>query len=158
MVVPKRFETVTWYGRGPHESYWDRKTGARVGRFQKSVSDMWHHYVRPQETGNRTDIRWMTLTDQTGAGIKVTGAPTFSGTALPFTHDDLDPGPVKTNTHSSDLVERDFITLHVDWRQMGVGGINSWGTTALPEYSIEATELRYSFTLSAVPAGRYPGG
>ena len=152
MVVPKKFDTVTWYGRGPHESYWDRKAGARVGRFEKSVSEMWHHYVRPQETGNRTDIRWMTLTDGTGAGIKVTGDPTFSGTALPFTHDDLDPGPVKKNTHSAELVERDFITLHVDWRQMGVGGINSWGTTALPEYSIDAAELRYSFTLSAVPA------
>ncbi len=152
MVVPKTFDTVTWYGRGPHESYWDRKTGARIGRFEKSVSDMWHPYVRPQETGNRTDIRWMTLTDRSGAGLRVTGQPTFSGTALPFTHDDLDPGPVKRNTHSGELVERDFITLNVDWRQMGVGGINSWGTTALPEYSIDAGELSYTFTLSPLRA------
>lgn len=153
LVIPRRFDQATWYGRGPHESYWDRKTGARLGRWSSSVSDLAHRYIRPQETGNRTDIRWMALTDEDGAGILVVGDPTFSGGALHFLPEDLDAGDEKGQLHWGELRERELVSVQVDYRQMGVGGTNSWGTTALDEYSLPYGEYSYSFILHPLRAG-----
>jgi beta-galactosidase len=147
MALPRDFATVTWFGRGPHESYWDRKAGARVRRFQGSVSEQFHPYVRPQENGNKTDVRWMALTDADGAGLLVIGEPLVSASALHFSMEDLDGGASRGQAHSGELRERDLVTLQVDLRQMGVGGINSWGPTALPEYSVEYLEHRHEFRL-----------
>jgi beta-galactosidase len=147
MVLPRELSSISWFGPGPHESYWDRKAGARVRHWRSTVSEQLHPYVRPQETGNKTDVRWMALTDDGGAGLLVMGDPTFSGSALHFTMDDLDPGEEKAGRHSGQLVERDLVTLHVDYRQMGVGGINSWGPTALERYSLPYQPYRYRFRL-----------
>jgi len=156
LAIGSRFDRATWYGRGPHESYWDRKAGARLGRWTSSVSDLAHPYVRPQETGNRTDIRWMALTDRAGAGVLIVGEPSFSGSALRFLPEDLDTGDEKRQTHWGELRERDLISVQVDQRQMGVGGTNSWGTTALDEYSIQYGELRYSFLMQPLKPGGAP--
>jgi beta-galactosidase len=158
MVLPRDLATLTWFGRGPHESYWDRKAGARVRRFQGSVSEQFHPYVRPQETGNKTDVRWMALTDAGGAGLLVIGAPRVSASALHFTMEDLDGGASRGQGHSGELRERDQVTLQVDLRQMGVGGINSWGPTALPEYSVGYLEHRHEFLLRPfAPSDGNPG-
>jgi beta-galactosidase len=147
MVVPAAFSRVTWYGRGPMESYWDRNTAALVGRYAGTVSGQLFPYVRPQETGNKTDVRWLALTDSSGAGLLFVGDSLLSVSALHFTMQDLDPGLEKRQTHAAELVERPEVYLNVDHRQMGVGGINSWGALPLPQYSLPYGEYRYRFRM-----------
>ncbi len=153
MTLPPGFEDLQWFGRGPHESYWDRKVGARVGRHAGTVAAQAHPYVRPQETGNKTDVRWMAVRDPRGAGLLVAGLPHLSVTALHYTTADLDEGEKKVNRHAGEVPARDFVRLNVDDRQMGVGGVNSWGPTALPEYSLPYGEYRYRFVLRGLAAG-----
>jgi len=147
MTLPKAFSNLQWYGRGPHESYWDRKSGAPVGLYAGTVAEQFHPYVRPQETGNKTDVRWMALSNDQGTGLLIIGMPLLSMSALHFTIDDLDPGAQKAQRHAGDLEERDLVNLNIDYKQMGVGGINSWGPTALPRYSLYYQEYQHSFTL-----------
>jgi beta-galactosidase len=147
MTMPKDFSLLQWYGRGPHESYWDRKTGAAVGRYSGTVSQQFHPYVRPQENGNKTDVRWMALANESGTGLLVIGMPLLSMSALHYTIEDLDPGESKAQRHAGDLLERDLVNLNIDYKQMGVGGITSWGPTALPKYSLYYQDYRYAFRL-----------
>jgi len=147
MTMPKEFSHLRWYGRGPHESYWDRKAGAPVGLRSGTVSEQFHPYVRPQENGNKTDVRWMALTNESGTGLLIVGMPLLSMSALHFTIDDLDPGDSKAQRHSGELVERDLVNINIDYKQMGVGGITSWGPTALPRYSLYYQDYRYAFRL-----------
>ncbi|NNM05140.1 MAG: DUF4981 domain-containing protein [Gemmatimonadetes bacterium] len=164
MELPREFDRLQWFGRGPHESHWDRKAGTPVMIHEGLVTDQYHPYVRPQESGNKTDVRWMTLRrGSDGAGLMVMagggegetiGELTFLSTsALHFTQEDLDDGPEKDQRHSGELRERDLVALNVDFRQMGVGGITSWGPTALPEYSLPYEDYRYRFIMRPVAAG-----
>ncbi len=116
MAVPGALGTMTWLGRGPHENYWDRHTGAAVGRYSGRVEDLVHPYVRPQENANRTDVRWVALTDADGSGLLAFGLPLLSVSAWPYTMEDLEKA-----THVNELPRRDAITLNLDLRQMGVG-------------------------------------
>ncbi|MBE0593798.1 MAG: hypothetical protein IH616_15505, partial [Gemmatimonadales bacterium] len=150
MTMPAGFDRIVWFGRGPHESYWDRQAGARVGRYEGTVAAQFHPYVRPQETGNKTDVRWMALLDREGTGLLFVGAPLLSASALHFAMEDLDPGPEKLPVHAGDLTPRPETYLHVDYRQMGVGGTNSWGTTALMQYSLPYQEYRYQFRFRGI--------
>ncbi len=152
--VPERYGHAQWYGRGPIESYWDRKDAARVGLWSLDVNRWAHPYVRPQETGNRTDVRWLELKDDTGGGLRVEGEPLVSVTAIPYAREDLDPGEHKAQRHWGELRPRDRTYLNVDFRQMGVGGITSWGPTALPKYSLPYGPYEYSFTIKAVRSSR----
>jgi beta-galactosidase len=152
LVVPAPFSTVEWYGRGPEESYWDRKTAALVGRYRGTVSEQLFPYVRPQETGNKTDVRWLALVDTSGAGLLFVGDSLLSISALHYTIDDLDPGLEKGQTHAAELVERPEVYVNVDERQMGVGGTDSWGTPALPRYSLPYQEYRYRFRMRGFAA------
>jgi len=147
MTIPKQFSHIEWFGRGPHESYWDRKAGAAMGRYEGSVAEQFHPYVRPQETGNKTDVRWLALTNDEGTGMLIVGMPALSISALHFTIDDLDPGEEKQQRHAGELEERELVNLNIDYKQMGVGGINSWGPTALPQYSLDPMEYVYGFRL-----------
>jgi beta-galactosidase len=140
-------DQVTWYGRGPHESYWDRKSGALVGLHEGTVLEQYHPYVRPQETGNRTDVRWMALTDGVGYGLLAVGLPVLSAGALPFAPEDLDPGPEKGQRHTVDVQPRDFVTWKLDLKQTGVGGDNSWGAVAHRRYTVLPRPLSYRFVL-----------
>jgi beta-galactosidase len=147
MTLPKQFSNIQWFGRGPHESYWDRKAGAAIGLYSGTVAEQFHPYIRPQENGNKTDVRWMALTNDEGTGLLVVGMPVLSMSALHYTIDDLDPGAEKQQRHAGELVERDLVNLNIDYKQMGVGGINSWGTTALAKYSLQYQEYNYAFRL-----------
>jgi beta-galactosidase len=147
LTLPKAFSNLEWYGRGPHESYWDRKESAAVGLWQGTVREQLHPYVRPQESGNKTDVRWLALRDFEGTGLLVLGMPTLSANALHFLQEDLDPGENKAQRHFGELTERDLVSLHIDNRQMGVGGTNSWGIAALAKYSIDYAPLSYSYRL-----------
>jgi len=143
MTIPCQFDTLTWLGRGPHETYWDRKTGAAVGLYSGSVEENIHVYVRPQENGNKSDVRWMALTDRNGIGLIAVGLPTIDVSAWPFTMQDLENA-----RHIHELPRRDIITVNLDYKQMGVGGDDSWGARPHPEYTLPPQTYRYSFRLA----------
>jgi hypothetical protein len=147
MAIPADFIEMEWYGRGPHESYWDRRSGAAVGRYRGTVRQQYHPYPRPQENGNKTDVRWASWTAASGRGLLAVGLPLLSLSAHHYAQEDFDEGEAKRQRHTIDLVERDFITLNLDFKQMGVGGDTSWGAVAHPRYSLWPQPLDYSFLL-----------
>lgn len=145
MKMPRTYDTMQWYGRGPHESYWDRLAGAAVGLYSEKVTEPAHLYIKPQEYGNKTDVRWMTLTDAEGRGIKVTGLPLLYVSAWPWTMEDLWKAK-----HPSDLPTNNFITVNIDYKQMGVAGDDSWGARPHPQYTLPAQEYEYRFLIEPV--------
>ncbi len=148
MILPKSFCNISWFGRGPHESYEDRKTGAPVGLYKASVWEQYFPYVRPQENGNKTDVRWLSLTDNEGVGLLVCGLPLISTSAHQFSMDELKhPGKQKPQRHRNDIKPGEIISLNIDFKQMGVGGDNSWGARTHPEYTLPAGEYFYSFRI-----------
>ncbi len=142
MTVPGHFQRLSWYGRGPHESHWDRKKGARMGRYSGSVDGQYVEYSQPQENGNKTDVRWLVLADSQGIGMQVVGEPLLNFSARNFMDEDLEKA-----AHQFELHKRSFITLNVDLQQMGVGGDNSWGARTHPEFRLKAQPYSFSFTL-----------
>jgi len=138
---------MTWFGRGPHETYDDRKTGAAVGLYSGQVEDLIHDYVRPQENANRTDVRWLALTDEDGVGLLAVGMPLLSVSAWPYTMEDLESAK-----HIHELPRRDTITVNLDYKQMGVGGDDGWTERARPhpEYRLPVKEYTYSFCLQPI--------
>jgi beta-galactosidase len=142
MAVPARYNTLTWLGRGPHETYWDRKTGAAFGLYFGNVNEHIHNYVRPQENGNKSDVRWMSLTDSEGVGLIAAGMPAIDISAWPFTMQDLENA-----RHINELPQRETITVNLDYKQMGVGGDDSWGARTHPEYTLPNKSYRYRFRL-----------
>lgn len=148
MQMPKGFTQMQWYGRGPHESYWDRKTGAAIGLYKGSVWEQYHPYVRPQETGNKTDTRWIALQNKQGFGLAVFGEKVLSCSAYQFANSDLDHvSSLVYNRHTTDVVPRNLVTLNIDYKQMGLGGDNSWGARTHKEYTLPAKDYSYSFRI-----------
>jgi beta-galactosidase len=145
-AVPSSLDQVAWFGRGPHENYWDRKTSAPIGCFASTVEKWITPYVRPQENANRCDVRWFSLTDKAGVGLRFAAgvsAP-LSVSAWPYSMDDLAKA-----THDFALPRRDFITVNLDHRQMGVGGDNSWGLPVNDPYRIWPNKVyEWNFTVS----------
>jgi beta-galactosidase len=138
--------TWTWFGRGPIENYRDRKAGYPVGIWSGKVTDLWFPYVEPQETGNRTDIRWSTITAADGKGLRVDaiGQTLLEMGAYPFLQSDLE-GPA----HPSDIPSRDLTTVHIALGQMGVGGEDSWGAQPLPQYRLPSGQSHaFQFKIS----------
>lgn len=147
MDLPKSFDRVSWYGRGPEESYQDRKYGAHIGRYQGSVKEQFHPYVRPQETGNKTDVRWMAVRNSKGLGLVFVADDVLNTSVLHYYASDLDPGPEKQQTHAAELRERNLTHVRVDYRQNGLGGIDSWGALPLEEYRLTYKNYSYSFRI-----------
>ena len=149
MTLPVEFDNISWYGRGPHENYWDRKTGAPVRVYSGKVMEQYHPYIRPQENGNKTDVRWVTLTNDKGLGLLAVGRPLLSVSANHFLMEDFDHGPEKQQRHTFHMKKRNLVTLNLDYKQMGVGGDTSWGDRARPhpEYTLYAKEYSYSIRL-----------
>ena len=159
MQLPKEFTNLKWLGRGPHENYVDRKTSALVGLYESTVADQYTPYIRPQENGYKTDTRWLTLTNDNGSGILVSGDPLICFAALNNIHDDFEsPGKLSqyredaktANTHTIDVKPRDLVNLNVDMGQMGVGGDNSWGALIHPQYRLLGMKYEYSFRIRPV--------
>jgi len=162
MRIPEIYSNLRWFGRGPHENYCDRKTSAFTGLYESSVDDQYVPYIRPQENGYRTDTRWLTLTDEDGNGLLVSGLPMICFAALRNIHDDFEsPGRLSqyrrdaktANTHTNDVNPRDFINLNVDYGQMGVGGDDSWGAEIHPKYRLMDRKYEYSFRMRPVKSG-----
>jgi len=151
-TMPDGFDQVTWFGRGPQETYWDRKTGARVGLYHATTEDLYFPYVRPQENGTRTDVRWMTVTNAEGTGLLAVGMPLLEVSALPYLQEDFDAGQEKLGRHTTDIHPRDLTEVRLDLHQMGVGGDNSWGAQQLPQYRLPAHVWEWGFMLRPISA------
>ena len=160
LQLGREFENLEWYGRGPLENYWDRKSGSLVGHYSGKVKDQYYPYVRPQENGNKSDVRWASLTNNEGAGILIIGDQLLNITAHHNLMEDFE-SPVRTighiyegkevvNRHTCDVKERNLTALNIDYLMMGVGGDNSWGARTHPEYTIPAKNYDYSFRIVPV--------
>ncbi len=144
------YDHLKYLGRGPHENYRDRNHSAHVGLYESSVADQYHPYVRAQESGYKTQVRWAELTNKTGLGLQVKGSPHFSMSALHYRISDLDSGASREGLHSGELMPRPLVSLNIDYGQMGVGGVQSWGATALKKYFLTEKEYRYQFVLKGI--------
>ncbi|MDR1343577.1 MAG: DUF4981 domain-containing protein [Prevotellaceae bacterium] len=144
-VIPKQYSNLTYYGRGPWENYIDRCYSANAGLYKSTVDEQFFPYARPQETGNKTDVRWLSLTDKKGNGLKITGELPIEFSALFYSIDDLDPEKDRNQHHAGELAKRNEIYLNVDCRQMGVAGIDSWGALPLDEYRVKYDSYRYVY-------------
>ncbi|MFT4202741.1 MAG: glycoside hydrolase family 2 TIM barrel-domain containing protein [Chitinophagaceae bacterium] len=150
MEVSDQYNNFTWYGRGPWENYVDRKEDAFMGIWKGDVKDQAFAYYRPQEAGNKTDVRWLTLTDKDGKGIRITGAQPLSMSATNHRTEDWDAGTTKKQQHPSDILPADRVILNVDLFQRGVGGLNSWGAKPLDQYRFKAKDYQYSYTIQVL--------
>jgi beta-galactosidase len=158
LMLPSEFRKVSWYGRGPQESYWDRKSGMKIGIYGGKIVDQFHSYPRPQETGNKTDVRWMRISSDS-VSITATGIGELLNSSIwPFSMEELDfhsheagesaSGLVPVTTkHGADIKIGNQYQWNIDHLQMGVGGDNSWGRRVHDDYTIKPGEYDYTFTL-----------
>lgn len=150
-IVTDEYENLAWFGRGPHENYTDRKTSAPVGIYQSTVWEQYHPYIRPQETGNKCDLRWISFQDNNESGILIKGERPLSASAWNFSQEDIDYIPYDIERkHGGSIEKKDFIWINIDNAQMGVGGDNTWGAQVHPEYTITPNPMSYSFTIYPV--------
>ncbi|QGK73250.1 glycoside hydrolase family 2 TIM barrel-domain containing protein [Flavobacterium sp. SLB02] len=147
IILPKDFSTLSYYGRGPHENYIDRNYSAQVGLYNQRVSEQYYPYIRPQETGNKTDVRWLELSNDK-LKITVRSNELLAMTALHYLTEDLDDGLQKDQRHAAELKERDLTSLKIDYKQMGVGGIDSWQAWPMEKYLLRDKTYRYQFKIT----------
>lgn len=149
-ILPSGFESIDYFGRGPGENYQDRTYSTPVGMYKQSVTEQFYPYIRPQETGNKTGIRWFKILNGSGKGLMIQSDVLLSMSALHFFDADLDGGARKTQMHSGELVPRKQTQLHIDLIQMGLGGIDSWGQWPLEQYRVPYRDYAYRFKVSPV--------
>ena len=154
LQMPKRYNTVKYYGRGPNENYADRYASEFLGFYENLVSKEYYPYVRPQESGNHTDVRWFTVLDgQTKRGLTFVSSAPIECSALPYLLSDLDAGPFrehKWGQHSGDLTPRPLTQVHIQQRQMGLGCVNSWGAWPEKQYMLPYQDYDFSFFIKPV--------
>jgi len=146
LIIDKKYENIVWYGNGPHENYWDRSKGAKLGLYSGKVEGQFVPYLRPQECGNKTEVRWFKLTDGGNKGLEIKGDPVLEMNVLPYT-----PVELEGNDHIYKLADSDKVVVRINYRQMGVGGDDSWSAKTHPEYTIYPNRrYTYSFTLNCL--------
>lgn len=151
LQLPKAMDNIQFYGRGPWENYADRNTSSFLGIYKQTLQEQFvKNYIRPQENGYKTDVRWVQFTNNNGIGVKFVGLQPICFSALPYTAEDLDPGLTKKNQHPSDLNEREYISLHLDLKQRGVGGDNSWGALPHEQYLLKAKKYTFSYIIQPI--------
>lgn len=151
LTLPKEYDRMEWFGRGPHENYCDRYTSAFVGLYRGTVWEQYFPYDRPQETGNMTEVRWMSLTNPEGVGLQARGEPYLSSSAYLFPTEDLsEPDVKKHQRHLCDIQPKDRVTWNIDLKQMGLGGDTSWGAYPHESYLIPARRMSFAFRLYPV--------
>ena len=147
LQIPGEYNNFTWYGRGPHESYPDRKLGAKIGVYSGTVEEQYVPYIMPQENGNKTDVRWISLSNDDGTGIMVSGMQALNVSAHFLTGQDLDIAK-----HTYEVYNREDITPNLDYRMSGLGN-GSCGPGVLPEYQVQPGSFSYSVRLRPFTAG-----
>ena len=150
MQMPKEFSQIEYYGKGPHENYIDRNNSQNLGVWKQTVAEQFWGYVRPQETGTKTQVRYCNITNKAGKGLRFEGVEPLEMQALNYTEDDLQPARNKAQWHSGDLIERPFTDLHIAARSMGVGCVNSWGAWPRQEYQMPYKDYTYTYIISPV--------
>ena len=150
LQMPRSFETLEYYGRGPVENYADRNHNTFLGRYRQSVDSQFYPYVRPQETGNKTDLRWWRVLDIGGNGLEIRAEVPFSASALHYTIESLDEGTRKIQRHSNEIEQADLTNVLIDKVQMGLGCIDSWGALPLKQYRLPYQDYSFTFTLTPV--------
>ncbi|APQ16749.1 glycoside hydrolase family 2 TIM barrel-domain containing protein [Maribacter hydrothermalis] len=160
LTIPSNFTNVSWYGNGPNESYWDRKTGVKTGVYNGRIIEQFHRYMRPQETGNKTEVRWMEVSSKE-MKLKIKGETMLNSSVWPFNMKEIDfksedagvsaSGLVPiTKKHGADIKIGKNVQWNVDLMQMGVGGDNSWGRPVHEEYTIQPKQYSYSFSVQPI--------
>ena len=153
LQMPASFSKLEYYGRGPEENYIDRHSSSFIGKYEANVKDEYYPYVRPQESGNHTDIRYFSIFNPaTGKGITFEGYAPMECSAIPYLVEDLDAGIEKEHAwgqHSGDLVEKDLVQLHIQQRQFGLGCIDSWGSSPMEKYRMHYQDRCFSFVIKA---------
>ena len=152
MQMPYTMEKSNYYGRGPIENYSDRKDCMRIGVYTDDADNQYFPYIRPQESGTKSDIRWWKQTDATGLGLQVKSCTPFYASAIHFDTEELDDGDDKEQRHSFNLKKSKFTNLFLDSAHMGVGGENSWGAWPLEKYRVHYGNKTFTFTL--IPQGK----
>lgn len=148
LYLPDDFESIQWYGRGPQESYWDRKTSAFIGVYKGAIRDQYHPYIRPQESGNKTDIKWAKLIKKDGSGFEIEFVDSLLNViVLPYSPEQLTTGMEKKQAHSGELVYDKYVHLDIDGFHQGVGGVNSWGQLPLEKYRLPYKSYSYSYRI-----------
>ena len=147
LQMPYSMEKSTYYGRGPIENYSDRKDCMRIAIYNDEADNQYFPYIRPQESGTKSDIRWWKQTDATGLGLQVKSCAPFYASALHFDTEELDDGDEKEQRHSFDLKKSKFTNLFLDAAHMGVGGENSWGAWPLEKYRVHYGNKTFNFVL-----------
>ena len=150
LIIDNSYDNVSWYGRGKHENYQDRKTSALVGRYEAKVEDLYFEYIRPQENGYRTDIRTLSFSNSKGQGILISAPRTFGFSAHHQLNSDFDEGLEKQQRHTFDVPIRDLINVNIDHSQMGVGGDNSWGYLPREAYQIKPKNLSFTYMIRPI--------
>lgn len=151
LVMPKAYNSIAYYGRGPRENYIDRNHSSFLGVYHQTVAEQYWPYVRPQESGNHTDVRWWSVYNpEDGNGLTFSADQPLEMESLNYLTDDLDGGPVKEarHMHSGDLTPRPFTVVHISQHQMGLGCVNSWGALPLEKYWIPYADHHFSFIIT----------
>src|SRR5690606_30901860 len=148
MVLPEGFETVEYYGHGPFENYQDRNYAAHAGIYEQTVAEQFYPYIRPQETGNKTGVRWFKLLNKKGKGVEIISSETpLSMSALHFLDSDLSTGDEKKQAHAGELKPRKQTELHIDYAQMGLAGVDPWRTWPLEQYRLDFKDSSYVYVI-----------
>ena len=150
MQMPENFNEVEYYGRGPVENYADRNHSTLIGKYLQTVAEQFYPYIRPQETGTKTDLRWWRVLNISGNGLQFVGDAPFSASALNYSIESLDDGVQKDQRHSPEVAKAPFTNLCIDKVQMGLGCVNSWGTLPLEKYRVPYQDYEFSFILTPV--------
>ena len=150
MQMPENFNEVEYYGRGPVENYADRNHSTLIGKYRQTVAEQFYPYIRPQETGTKTDLRWWRVLNISGNGLQFVGDAPFSASALNYSIESLDDGVQKDQRHSPEVAKAPFTNLCIDKVQMGLGCVNSWGTLPLEKYRVPYQDYEFSFILTPV--------
>jgi len=155
LVMPKDFEYVSYYGRGPVENYSNRNHSTDLGIYHQTVDEQFYPYIRPQETGTKTDIRWWKVLDVKGTGLQFVADAPFSASSLHYTIESLDEGPVKKQGHSQEVEKADLTNVLIDKAQMGLACIDSWGAMPEPEFRLPYEDYEFTFIMTPV-SHNYP--
>lgn len=150
MPMPREFDTVEYYGRGPQENYIDRNHSTLLGLYRQSVDEQFYPYIRPQENGTKTDIRWWRMLTAAGSGVEILAEAPFSASALHYTIESLDEGTDKQQRHPAEVEEADLTNVCIDKIQMGLGCVDSWGALPRAEYQLPYGDYEFTFVLRPV--------
>ena len=150
LQMPKQYDQVEYYGRGPVENYIDRNNSEFVGVYKNAVQNEYYEYVRPQESGNHTDVRWFSVINNSGEGLQFYSNAPMEASAIPYTNDQIDDGMYKDKKwghHSGDLIHSGKTCVHIQQRQFGLGCVNSWGAWPRPEYRLGYGDKSFTFVI-----------